>query len=620
VASHVLANARMRFAVNAQWSWFAIMVGCGTPSTSTSFPPGGDDAGVGPPLVSNSPLDLGPTVTQPIAPPPISGGTLTVLANGTTAVAADPDRDRVYVVDVPSRTKLADIALASGDEPGRVIEDGAGRIHVVLRGGGAIVAIDPATWTIADRRGVCPAPRGIAWDAATDLVHVACAGGELVSLPAAGGAATRSLVLDRDLRDVVVLSGTLIVSRFRTAQLLVLDANGAIAQRVVPPSLPPATPDGAWRIAVAADGLYMVHQRAGVPVGSASMVVTTDPGGYGELPPPGGVDPCKEDAIVETTVTYFGADPTTFAAAVPGPKLPGAVVPVDLALAHGDDRVLVVSAGNANVPLTPTVVVAHEHGGGDCDGSPQQNSDDHHEASAVAFAGDDTVLIQLREPARLVIGTSGAYVDLSSDSRRDTGHAAFHGNTGAGIACASCHLEGGDDGHVWTFDTGPRRTQTLRGGVFGTEPFHWNGDQVDFAHLLNEVFVKRMSGPILRSDQLAAMKAWVGAMPLIAKAPGDPAAIARGQAVFQDPSVGCATCHSGPKLTNNMTVNVGTGRPFQVPSLRGVIERPPFLHDGRAATLADRFDPTIGGGDLHGRTSELSSAQVADLIAYLSSL
>jgi len=44
------------------------------------------------------------------------------------------------------------------------------------------------------------------------------------------------------------------------------------------------------------------------------------------------------------------------------------------------------------------------------------------------------------------------------------------------------------------------------------------------------------------------------------------------------------------------------------------------LHDGRAATLRDRFDPAIGGGDQHGHTSQLSAAQLDDLLAYLASL
>jgi hypothetical protein len=51
----------------------------------------------------------------------------------------------------------------------------------------------------------------------------------------------------------------------------------------------------------------------------------------------------------------------------------------------------------------------------------------------------------------------------------------------------------------------------------------------------------------------------------------------------------CNTCHSGPKLTNNLTLDLGTGGSFQVPPLVGVGWRTPLLYDGCAATIADRF-------------------------------
>ena len=60
-------------------------------------------------------------------------------------------------------------------------------------------------------------------------------------------------------------------------------------------------------------------------------------------------------------------------------------------------------------------------------------------------------------------------------------------------------------------------------------------------------------------------------------------------------------------------------QPLQVPSLRGVGYRAPLIHNGCAATLKDRFDPTCGG-DKHGMTAQLSDAQVDDLIAYLQTL
>jgi hypothetical protein len=55
-----------------------------------------------------------------------------------------------------------------------------------------------------------------------------------------------------------------------------------------------------------------------------------------------------------------------------------------------------------------------------------------------------------------------------------------------------------------------------------------------------------------------------------------------------------------------------------VPSLLGIGNRPPYLHDGCAATLADRFGPC--GGASHGNTADLGPGQIADLVAYLETL
>ena len=192
--------------------------------------------------------------------PPLSGGTLLLLADGTTVVISDPERDQLYVVDESVGAVRATVPLRASDEPGRLAEDGAGRVHVVLRRGGALVTIDPTAGVILARTEICPAPRGIAYHKERDEVHVACAGGELVSLPAGGGAVTRRLQLDRDLRDVVVAGdGSLYVSTFRNAELLGIKPSGEVAQRLRPASerapsvtraseLEMRTPSVAWRI------------------------------------------------------------------------------------------------------------------------------------------------------------------------------------------------------------------------------------------------------------------------------------------------------------------------------------------------------------------------------------
>src|SRR5205814_8592340 len=86
-------------------------------------------------------------------------------------------------------------------------------------------------------------------------------------------------------------------------------------------------------------------------------------------------------------------------------------------------------------------------------------------------------------------------IDLGGASVRDTGRELFHRDSGGGIACASCHGEGAEDGHTWVFNTvGARRTQAVHVGLKGTEPFHWNGDMPNLSHLMESVFVGRMGG------------------------------------------------------------------------------------------------------------------------------
>jgi hypothetical protein len=58
---------------------------------------------------------------------------------------------------------------------------------------------------------------------------------------------------------------------------------------------------------------------------------------------------------------------------------------------------------------------------------------------------------------------------------------------------------------------------------------------------------------------------------------------------------------------------------LQIPSLRGLIWRAPYMHTGCAPTLADRF--TAGcGGTKHGTIDHLTAADRTDLTAYLETL
>jgi hypothetical protein len=93
----------------------------------------------------------------------------------------------------------------------------------------------------------------------------------------------------------------------------------------------------------------------------------------------------------------------------------------------------------------------------------------------VVFAGTQLV-VQTRNPSGLQLGLFGPMTRFPVQPQADLGHELFHREAPAGLACASCHPEGRDDGRVWKFlPDGARRTQNLAGGVIETAPFHWDG-------------------------------------------------------------------------------------------------------------------------------------------------
>lgn len=206
-----------------------------------------------------------------------------------------------------------------------------------------------------------------------------------------------------------------------------------------------------------------------------------------------------------------------------------------------------------------------------------------------------------------------------------------------GISCGSCHLEGREDGHVWNFSMGPRQTPSLAGRMLSqTAPFHWGGEHVDFQAFVDHTVGERMGGAGLTDAQRQKLLAFIDAIP----AADNPHRLAspseaqvRGAQIFQQAD--CARCHAGQTLTNNTNADVGTyvvtgdvqddpaffstTGGLNTPSLLGLARTAPYLHDGSAQTLKQRI-LTNKSLDKHGLTSQLTEAQVDDLVEYLKAL
>jgi cytochrome c peroxidase len=236
-------------------------------------------------------------------------------------------------------------------------------------------------------------------------------------------------------------------------------------------------------------------------------------------------------------------------------------------------------------------------------------------------AGKVVRTIALGGPARPSLARQGEA--LFYDARRSHNH---------WFSCHSCHV----DGHTCglNFDTlnddsygNPKLTPSLH-GVTRTGPWTWHGWQKDLGAAVEKSYVETMFGPKPTTDEVRAVVAFLGTL----EHPPNPHRLAgnklspaakRGQTLFEG-AAKCTRCHTPPEYTseNNYDVKLeADGSPYRrwnPPSLRGLWQRGPYLHDGRAATLDELLREPHAPEKLGGKT--LTPAQRQDLIAFLKSL
>ncbi|HEY6039518.1 MAG TPA: hypothetical protein VIV58_34800 [Kofleriaceae bacterium] len=300
-----------------------------------------------------------------------------------------------------------------------------------------------------------------------------------------------------------------------------------------------------------------------------------------------------------------------------------------------------------------------------------------HMPEGIVLAGDDSVayvderntgdiaIVRLdRRDGHLALATEAVIPRLTADPMpaelRTGQHLFYSANSDEHpitrnhwIACATCHIEGRSDAVMWRFAQGPRDTPSNAGGTRGTGFLFRTADRTrveDYWQTINIEQGGRFD-PVAQADLLAPLAAYVDrGIPAPMPPTTDPALVARGKQVFEDPAVGCATCHAGPRFTDSGAGNpaldlagpiqlhdVGTcdasafpdvahpdrdGHPrqacmFDTPSLTGLAAAPPYFHDGRAATLRDVLALTRG---TMGHTEALAAGDVDALVEYLRSL
>ena len=221
------------------------------------------------------------------------------------------------------------------------------------------------------------------------------------------------------------------------------------------------------------------------------------------------------------------------------------------------------------------------------------------------------------------------------------------------ISCASCHLDGGQDGRTWDFTDrgeGLRNTISLqgRGGTLLQGPVHWTGNFDEIQDFENDIRF-HFSGSGLMSDddfnsgtrrdplgdpkaglsaELDALAAYVSSLTSVPLSPyrdTDGSLTSegkRGKQVFVNE--GCLKCHGGAEFTDSalgVLHDVGTISPasggrlgqslegLDTPTLKAVWATAPYLHDGSASTLAQAINS-------HSDVS-LSASELRALVSYV---
>jgi mono/diheme cytochrome c family protein len=232
-----------------------------------------------------------------------------------------------------------------------------------------------------------------------------------------------------------------------------------------------------------------------------------------------------------------------------------------------------------------------------------------------------------------------------------------------GLACAGCHPEGRDDGHVWheietrgapfpiavgveprvlaggEYVAGirgfPRQTPMLAGRVKAEGPYGWHAENPDLRSRIEEgIHLHRWNAARYDEGAMASASRFLAAFLRqgLVTPPRDKHALtaieASGKKLFEADETRCATCHTPAQDFTDRAPHIlltppaagfdeEPGSGFKPPSLLFVQGTAPYYHDGSAATLEDLV---ANNQDRMGKTSHLSAEERAALVAYLRTL
>ena len=594
--------------------------------------------------------------------------------NGKTLYVTDHTAGNVSVLDLPGKTKQAEVPLNGEPEQVVVSADG-GKLYVAERGAGTVAVIDTKTNKVTGRIAVGLWPRTLALAEKTKRLYVANQDADDVSVIDLGQNPPKSIARIPMIREPHYLAVTpdeqfLVIGNQLpkgaagdpdlASRLSIVDCQSlkAIAEIALPPGSTSVngvciSPDGKWA--------YFVHQlgRFNLPitqldrgwVNTYALSIVDIVGGkrlatllldnltQGAANPWGVV--CSKDGR-RLWISHAGVHEISCVQIGLVHELLEGKVPPKLAELHdgareniwvriSKDRSQIEELQNHLTALYIADAITRFPSGGQGPRELTLSQDESQLLIANYFSGSVAVLA-------VKDGRSQGTISLGKSPEADAarrGEAIFNDATHSfqyWHSCASCHPNGGRvDGLRWDFLRdgigNPKDTINLA-NVAQTSPHNWRATRKDANVIAETSFLG--SHLIVPSRQTVAdIKAYLLSLhpepsPRLNKDGSLTEAALRGKALFEG-KANCSGCHPAPLFTDRLMHNVGILSPsepdgrYDTPALTEVIRSAPYLHDGRAATLKDvltAFNPK----DQHGDTKKLSPEEINDLVEYLLSL
>jgi YVTN family beta-propeller protein len=582
--------------------------------------------------------------TGTTAEPDRSPISLALTSDGSRLLVANQTNGSVAWVDSTLGKLLREVK--TGDRPSGVAVSKDGKLGVVAHWYGydlAILDLSDDRAEVLGRVEVGPEPRGVAIAADGRTCYVAVgASNEVVRVDLVDRKVTARVEVGREPRGLAITpdGSRLVVGNARGQSISVVDLGKFAVERTLP-----MLADNLRQVAVSPDGRY-AYVAAMNNRGFATSQRNIDLGWV------------LGQRVVR--VMLDGSEPAENVSLDPRGEAAGDVH--GLALGGGGKLFAVACGGTHEVlllredrkPLPWRNGVGRDVIDGDllADKARFRRVALGGRPTELAFAPDGKTLyvanylanaIQVVDAGSAALTRSIALGGPEAPSRVRRGEALFHDafrSANHWYSCNTCHSDGHTNG--LDFDTlndgwqdqssshlrSRKKVPTLR-RVALTGPWTWHGWQDTLDDAMVESFTKSMQGKRPNRDEVEALVAYLATLEF----PRNPHRLAdggltpaarRGEALFRSKKTNCASCHSGPEFTDGKNHDVGLNERGDVykghnpPSLRGVYDKDPFLHDGRARTLREALTgdhaPEALGGE------PISESELEDLIAYLKSL